>query len=70
MAESLLSYGHRGSAQYLGQNQIPALEAGILKAQQFGKDWYVNSSSLATSNSGDGQTPASAKTTLAAAVAW
>ena len=69
MAESLLSYGHRGSAQYLGQNQIPALEAGILKAQQFGKDWYVNSSSLATSNSGDGQTPASAKTTLAAALA-
>ena len=69
MANSLLAYGHRQRAAYLGQDQIPALEAGILKAQQFGNDWYVNSNSTATSNSGDGTTPASAKTTLAAALA-
>ena len=66
---SLLAYGHRARAPYLDQTQIPALEAGILKAQQFGNDWYVNSASNATSNSGDGSTPASAKTTLAAALA-
>jgi hypothetical protein len=69
MANTLLAYGHRQRAQYLGQDQIPALEAGMLKAQQYGNDWYVNSASTATSNSGDGTTPASAKTTLAAALA-
>ena len=66
MASQLLSYGHRGRAPYLDQSQIPALNAGILKAQQFGKDWYVNS---AASAGGDGATPDSAKTTLAAALA-
>lgn len=66
MANSLLAYGHRQRAAYLGQDQIPALEAGMLKAQQFGNDWYVNS---AASAGGDGATPASAKTTLAAALA-
>src|SRR3990167_1954161 len=66
MANALLSYGHRGRAPYLDQDQIPALNAGILKAQQFGKDWYVNSAADA---GGDGGTPASAKTTLAAALA-
>ena len=65
----LLSIGHRGRSPQTSQDQIPALQAGILKAQQFGKDWYVNSASLATSNSGDGSTPDSAKTTLAAALA-
>lgn len=65
----LLAYGHRQRAPYLSQDDIPALNAGILKAQQFGNDWYVNSNSAATSNSGDGSTPASAKTTLAAALA-
>lgn len=69
MANSLLAYGHRQRAAYLGQDQIPALEAGMLKAQQFGNDWYVNSNSTATSNSGDGASPSSAKTTLAAALA-
>ncbi len=69
MGNTLLSYGHRGRASYLDQAQIPALEAGALKAQQFGNDWYVNSASLATSNSGSGATPADAKTTLAAALA-
>lgn len=66
MANSLLAYGHRSRAPYLDQTQIPALEAGILKAQQFGNDWYVNSSA---SSGGDGTTPDSAKTTLAAALA-
>ncbi|NBR88216.1 MAG: hypothetical protein EBS84_22640 [Proteobacteria bacterium] len=66
MGNSLLAYGHRSRAPYLGQDQIPALEAGMLKAQQFGNDWYVNSSAAA---GGDGATPASAKTTLAAALA-
>ncbi len=64
-----LAYGHRARAPYLSQDQIPALEQGILKALQFGNDWYVNSNSLATSNSGDGATPSSAKTTLAGALA-
>lgn len=66
MANQLLKYGHRGRAPYLGQDQIPALDIGILAAQQFGTDWYVNS---AASAGGDGATPASAKTTLAAALA-
>ena len=65
----LLSLGHRGRAPLLSQDDIPALNAGILKAQQFGNDWYVNSASNATSNSGDGASPESAKTTLAAALA-
>ena len=69
MANALLAYGHRGRAPYLDQAQIPALEAGMLKAQQFGQDWYVNSASSATSNSGSGATPSDAKTTLAAALA-
>ena len=66
MANQFLKYGHRGRSPYLGQDQIPALEAGILAAQQFGNDWYVNS---AAASGGDGTTPASAKTTLAAAAA-
>lgn len=61
----LLAYGHRARAPYLDQSVIPQLNAGILKAQQFGKDWYVNS---AASSGGDGATPDSAKTTLQAAV--
>jgi len=63
---NLLAYGHRNRAPYLDQSQIPALEAGILKAVQFGNDWYVNS---AAASGGDGATPQSAKTTLAAALA-
>lgn len=66
MANTLLNYGHRGRAPYLDQNQIPSLDAGILRAQQFGNDWYVNS---AASAGGDGSTPASAKQTFAAALA-
>lgn len=66
MGNQLLAYGHRGRAPYLDQGQIPALSAGILKAQQYGNDWYVNS---AAASGGDGATPASAKTTLAAALA-
>lgn len=66
---NFLKYGHRGRAPYLGQDQIPALEAGILNAVQFGNDWYVNSASAALSNTGDGASPSSAKTTLAAALA-
>ena len=66
MANELLSFGHRGRAPYLGQDQIPALNAGILKAQQFGNAWYVNS---AVVSEGDGSTPASAKSTLAEALA-
>lgn len=66
MANSLLAYGHRNRAPYLDQTSIPALEAGILKAQQFGNDWYVYSGAA---SGGDGATPASAKTTLAAALA-
>ena len=66
MSNTLLSFGHRGTAPYLGQDQIPALNAGILKAQQFGNDWYVNS---AAASGGDGATPSSAKTTLSAALA-
>ena len=66
MANQLLSYGHRGRAPYLDQGQIPELNAGILKAQQFGNDWFVNSAAAA---GGDGATPSSAKTTLGAALA-
>ena len=66
MGNTLLSLGHRGRAPLLDQSAIPALNAGILKAQQFGNDWYVNS---AASSGGDGATPASAKQTLAAALA-
>jgi len=62
---SLLSYGHRRRAPGLSQDAIPDLLAGILLAQQFGKDWYVNS---AASSGGDGRTPDSACTTLQAAV--
>ena len=69
MATQLLAIGHRGRSPQISQDQIPNLNAGILKAQQFGNDWYVNSASTATSNSGDGATPAAAKTTLAAALA-
>ena len=66
MANQNLAYGHRARAPYLGQDQIPALNAGILKAQQFGNDWYVNS---AAASGGDGATPSAAKTTLAGALA-
>jgi hypothetical protein len=66
MANALLAYGHRGRAPYLDSGQIPALENALLKAQQFGNDWYVNSASAA---GGDGSSPASGKTTLAAALA-
>ena len=65
MANSLLAYGHRARSPYLGQDQIPSLNAGILKAQQFGNDWYVDSAATG----GDGATPAAAKTTLAGALA-
>ena len=62
---SLLAYGHRQRAPYLSQDAIPDLMAGVLLAQQFGKDWYVNS---AASSGGDGRTPDSAVTTLQSAV--
>jgi hypothetical protein len=63
---SLLAYGHRGRAPYLDAADIPALNAGILSAQQFGRDWYVNSAAAA---GGNGASPAGAVTTLAAALA-
>lgn len=63
---SLLKIGHRQRAPLLTDADIPMLDAGILLAQQFGRDWYVNS---AASAGGDGGSPASAKTTLAAALA-
>ena len=62
---TLLRIGHRRSSPYLSQDAIPDLMAGILLAQQFGKDWYVNSSA---SSGGDGGTPDSAVTTLQAAI--
>lgn len=63
---ALLSYGHRGRAPYLDQSDIPALNAGILKAQQFGNDWFVNSAADA---GGNGATPEGAVQTLSAAAA-
>lgn len=69
MSNRLLSIGHRGRSPLLSQADIPALNGGILQAQQFGEVWYVNSNSNATANSGDGASPSSAKTTLAAALA-
>lgn len=63
---SLLAYGHRGRAPYIDAAEIPALNAGILSAQQFGKDWYVNSAAAA---GGNGASPSGAVTTLAAALA-
>lgn len=65
MANRLLGFPAPGS-QYLAESAIPALNAAILMAQQFGNDWYVNS---AASSGGDGASPSSAKTTLAAALA-
>lgn len=61
-----LAYGHRARAPYLDQDQIPSLSAGILKAQQYGNDWFVNSAATA---GGNGATPSGAFTTLAAALA-
>lgn len=63
---SLLKYGHRNRAALLTTDDIPALSAGILLAQQFGSDWYVNS---AASSGGNGASPSGAFTTLAAALA-
>lgn len=62
----LLQYGHRGRSPYLDQTEIPALQVGIMAAQQFGKDWYVNSAAAA---GGNGASPAGAVTTLVAALA-
>lgn len=63
---ALLKYGHRQRAPYLTDADIPALNAGILLAQQFGKDWYVNSGAA---SGGNGASPDGAFTTLAAALA-
>lgn len=63
---STLKYGHRGRAPYLDSAEIPALQAGILSAQQFGNDWFVNS---AAASGGNGASPSGAFQTLAAALA-
>ena len=62
---ALLKLGHRGRAPQLSDQTIPALNAAILLAQQFGNDWYVNS---AAASGGEGASPASAKTTAQAAI--
>lgn len=63
---SLFKIGHRLRAPQLNSSDIPALQNGILLAQQFGNDWYVNS---AASAGGNGASPEGAFQTLAAALA-
>jgi hypothetical protein len=63
---NLLKYGHRSRAPQLSSDSIPALLAGVLLAQQYGNDWFVNS---AAASGGNGAAPGDAKTTLAAALA-
>ncbi len=62
---ALLKSGHRGRAIGNDLSAIPSMLQSVLLAQQFGVDWYVNS---AASSGGDGKTPDSAMTTLAAAL--
>lgn len=62
---ALLKTGHRRRGSGLDTGMVPDLLAGVLLAQQFGTDWYVNSSA---SSGGDGRTPDSAFTTIQAAV--
>jgi hypothetical protein len=61
-----LPIGHRARAPYLSTDDIPSLQAGMLKVQQFGNVWYVNS---AAASGGNGASAAGAFQTLAAALA-